>query len=302
MTSYIAVSAVTKSFGRLRAVDQVSVSVAAGEVVGLLGPNGAGKTTLLRTIMGFLNADGGTVSVLGGRVNEPAVRGRIGYLPGDANFDKRMTVGSLLDWYGKLRGPESVKSRTDLVERFQVDESRAIGQLSTGNRRKLGLVQALMHDPDVLVLDEPSAGLDPLVQRELVAVVRERVDAGAAALFSSHILSEVEDVSDRVVMMRAGQVVHETDVANLRAGVVQRIEFRTDAEIPPDLLSGLTGIAIVDVGTHAVTVDVSGSTSELVSRLAPLGVAHVIAHNQDLEDLFFRYYRDDSAPQANGGA
>lgn len=246
--------------------------------------------------MGFLRLNSGTITILGGNSQDPEVRRKIGYLPGDAGFDKRMSVGQVLDWYARLRGCVDPGLRSRLVGRFALDESRRVGQLSTGNRRKLGIVQALMHDPDVLILDEPSSGLDPLVQHELVAAVREQAAKGAAVIFSSHVLSEVEAVADRVAMMRSGRLVHEGDVASLRAGIVQRLEFRTESPIPDGLLLGLPGIRVVEQTDLKLLVDIQGSTSQLINRLAPLGVQHLVAHRQDLEDLFFQYYRDSEQP------
>jgi ABC-2 type transport system ATP-binding protein len=286
------VHALVKRFGALTAVAGVDLTVAPGEVLGVLGPNGAGKTTTIRCLLGYLRADSGDLRVLGGDARDPAVRRRVGYLPADAGLDRRMRTGELLDWYAGLRGGVPPARVAALCERLSVDPSRRIGELSTGNRRKVGIVQAVMHRPRLLVLDEPTSGLDPLVQREALRLVRELRDDGAGVLYSSHVLPEVEDVADRVTMLRRGRVVHETHVSALRDLAHERIEFRLSGGVPAGLLDGVAGVSAWRVEGDQLLVDVSGPVGELLRKVAPLDVQRVITREQDLEEIFFGYYRD----------
>ncbi len=302
MNPAIEIRSLTKRFGEVRGVDSLDLTVAPGEVYGLLGPNGAGKTTTIRVLMGYLTPTGGSARGLGGDLRDPALRRRTGYLPGDAALDKRLTVDRLLHWYAAMRGGGSGERIGALCERLSLDRSRRIGELSTGNRRKLGIVQALMHAPDLLVLDEATAGLDPLVQREVLSLVRERCDAGAGVLFSSHVLPEVEDIADRVGMLRRGRLVHEAPVHGLRDLARQRYELRFPADVPAGAFRGVTGVTAVEVDGATVRAVVDGAVRPLLERAVRLDVQRVTSHAEDLEDIFFHYYRDAEARDEESAA
>ncbi|MBO0686392.1 MAG: ABC transporter ATP-binding protein, partial [Candidatus Dormibacteraeota bacterium] len=206
----------TKRFGNLTAVRGVDLQVARGEVVGFLGPNGAGKTTTIRMLLGFLRPTAGTCSVLGGSLaTDVSLRRRVGYLPGDFRVDPGMTAHDLFAWFGRLRGGLNKGRVEELLNRLQLDPGRRFGTLSKGNRQKVGLVQAFMNDPEVLILDEPSSGLDPLVQREFLVMVSEAAARGCAVLFSSHVLPEVERAAHRVAIIREGRLVASGPVREL---------------------------------------------------------------------------------------
>ena len=226
-TAVIEIEHLSRRFGRLRAVDDLSLTVGGGEVLGFLGPNGAGKTTTVRTLMGFLPPTAGSARVLGRWPGDDVgVRSRIGYLPGDVRVEPGMRASQLFAWFAGLRGVSTERAE-ELSERLGLDPSRPFATLSKGNRQKVGLVQAFLHDPEVIVLDEPSTGLDPVVQRELLAIIREAAARGAAVMFSSHVLPEVERIADRVAVLRAGRLLTLAPVHDL----LDRARHRSGAQL-----------------------------------------------------------------------
>ncbi|NED99961.1 ABC transporter ATP-binding protein [Phytoactinopolyspora halotolerans] len=294
----IHVDGLTKRFGKLTAVDDLTLQVWPGEVYGLLGPNGAGKSTSIRALMGFINPTSGRVGLLGGHARELEIRRQAGYV-GDVTLDRGLRAGTLLSWYAGLRGGVPENRITELCSRLELDTSRKIGQLSTGNRQKVSIIQAFMHDPDVLILDEPTAGLDPLLQRTVLRMVRERRDAGTSVLYSSHTLPEVEAIADRVGILRAGALVREDTMANIRDVARQRLELRFAGDVPADVLRDAEGVATVDADGRTAHVVVDGSAADLIDRLAGLGVERITSHDDDLEDIFFEYYQDEQDSESN---
>jgi ABC-2 type transport system ATP-binding protein len=290
----IDIRTMTKRFGSLTAVDSLDLHVVAGEIYGLLGPNGAGKTTTIRALMGFLNPTSGDVSLLGGHPRDLAIRRRVGYVGGEGVLDRGLKARDLLTWYGDLRGGIAWPKIDELCQRLTLDPSRKIGQLSTGNRQKVAIVQAFMHDPDVLVMDEPTAGLDPLLQRTVLDLVRRRRDAGTAVLYSSHLLPEVENIADRVGILRHGALVREDTIANLQEIARQRLELRFASDVPAGLLDGITGISDAEIVDRTAYVLVNGSVAGLLKRVAEYDVDRIVSHDEDLEDIFFTYYQQDA--------
>lgn len=294
MTSaVIETRSLTKRFGKLTAVDSLDLAISPGEVYGLLGPNGAGKSTAVRCLLGFLNPSGGDARVLGGHPRDPEVHRRLGYVAGDVTLDRQLRVRDLLTWYGRLRGGMPWAKAGALCERLTLDPSRRIGELSTGNRRKVAIVQAFMHEPDVLILDEPTAGLDPLLQRSVLEMVRERRAAGAAVLFSSHLLPEVENIADRVGILRLGRLVREDSMTSLRAEARQRIELRFAQSVPAALFDDLDGVSDVQTNGRSAHLVIAGSAAPLMKRLADFEIERIVTHDEDLEDIFFTYYGDE---------
>ena len=291
-TLAITTDRLTKRFGRLTAVNDLSIDVRPGEVVGFLGPNGAGKTTTIRMLLGFIRPTSGRVGVLGGLPGSDAgLRRRIGYLPGDFRIDPTMTGNDLFTWFGELRGGLNRKRLTELIERLQLDPTRPFGHLSKGNRQKVGLVQAFQHDPDVLILDEPTTGLDPLVQRTFLDLVREAAERGAAVLFSSHVLPEVERVAARIAIIRAGRLVAISPVDELLDRARHRLELRFADAVSPALFEGAPGLAAVDVHGATATVAIDGAVGPTMeAALRGPGLLRVRSAGDDLEDLFVSLY------------
>ncbi len=287
--------ALSKRFGTLVAVDGLDLEVRRGEIFGYLGPNGAGKTTTIRLCLDFLRPTSGSVSVLGGSGRDPAVRRRVGYLPGDLRLDPRYTGADVLEFYGALRGGVDQALVAELLARFELDPTRPVGQLSTGNRRKVGIIQAFAHRPELLILDEPTSGLDPLLQHQFQEVLRGAVAAGATAFLSSHILPEVEVLADRVGILRRGRLVAVAGIDELRAQARQRIDFHVEGPADPAVFSGIPEVVSVEGRDGVIQVVVEGSVDRVIKAAAPLTVHRIVSHETDLEDVFLAYYQGDPA-------
>jgi ABC-2 type transport system ATP-binding protein len=269
-----------------------------GEVFGFLGPNGAGKSTTMRLLLDLIAPTAGSATVmdLDTRADSLEIRRRVGFLPGDFALYPRLSGETMLDYLGALRGGVDRRRRDDLAARFDADLHRPIRELSTGNRQKLGLIQAFMHDPEVLILDEPIAGLDPLVQQSFHALLGDVAAQGRTVFLSSHTLSEVERVAHRVAILRQGRLVVVDSLANLRAVAVRRLEIEFDGLAPPpDELRRLPGVreATTD-GPHTV-VAFEGSADPVVKAIAGYTVRSIRSRDDDLEEIFLRYYRDPQA-------
>lgn len=277
-----------KDFGDVRALVKVTLDIREGEVHALLGANGAGKSTLMRCLLGYLQPSQGEVRVLGGDSREPAIRARLGYLPGDLRLPPRATVTQILSFHTRLlaHAGRSPMRRNALVEQMGIDPGRRFGTLSKGNRQKVGLVLALMADPDVLVLDEPTSGLDPLMQDEVLDLVRARRDAGCAILLSTHILAEAEAIADHVAVLSRGHLVADRSLRDLLEGARQAITITLETPAPGDLLDGVPGIQQATVRDREVSVIVVGSAAHTMTRLAPYGVHRITTRAHELDEMF----------------
>ncbi|MFB4314003.1 ABC transporter ATP-binding protein [Actinomadura sp. 21ATH] len=302
MTAHAAIStnALTKHFGPVRALQDLDLEVARGEIFGYLGPNGAGKTTTIRLLLDFLRPTAGRSQVLGGSGADPAIRARIGYLPADLRIDPGYTAADLITFYGRLRGGHERGWVAGLLERFGLNPGRRVGELSTGNRRKVGIVAAVAHRPELLILDEPTSGLDPLLQHEFQLLIRELVADGATVLLSSHTLPEVEALADRVAILRKGRLAAVATVGELRHQARQRIDLYVAHRPRGADFADVPGIVQAQVvpareaspqaGTLLRLV-VQGSAAAAISAAAPLQVLRVVSHEPDLEEVFLRYYQ-----------
>jgi ABC-2 type transport system ATP-binding protein len=290
----LVVEGLTKRFGQVRALEAVSFSVGAGEVFGYLGPNGAGKTTTLRIILGLVRPTAGSVRLWGTAPPHPATRNQIGFLPGDLRLYGDLTSGALLDYFARFRGKEPPALRAELIDRLAIDRAtlkRRVKFLSHGTRQKLGLVIALQHDPGLALLDEPSSGLDPLVQQSLLEFIRAFAKRGAAVLFSSHILNEVEEICQRVAILRAGEIVALESIENLRANVVRRLRVRFRGQVPPRLLE-LPEVKRSAVDGNHAEVWIRGDLNPMLRVLSGERVTEMVFPEPELEDIFLSYYRE----------
>jgi ABC-2 type transport system ATP-binding protein len=294
MAPVIATQALTKRYGRVVALDALDVEVPAGTVFGYLGPNGAGKTTTIRLLAGLLRPSSGRAEVLGVDVTArpDEVQARIGYLPGTFSAYPDLTGEQYLRYLANLRGGVDWSAVRLLAKRLELDVTRRLGTLSHGNRQKVGLIQAFMHHPDVLILDEPTTGLDPLMQREFLSLVREARHAGRTVFLSSHVLHEVEAVADMVGILRSGRLVVVETVEQLKARALRRIDLTFAALPPQSLLRGIPGVRQVAVHDATAHLVVEGSTAALIAAVGPLQVTNVVTHEADLGEIFLAYYDD----------
>ncbi|WP_327105855.1 ABC transporter ATP-binding protein [Nonomuraea glycinis] len=293
MTAVVQAEGLTKYYGKRRGLEDLTLEIQPGEVFGYLGPNGAGKTTTIRLLLDVIRPTRGHVRVLGGGSREAAVRGRIGYLPGELALEGRERARDYLEFLGRVRGGVP-RARVDaLAERLNADLSVPMRKLSKGNKQKIGLIQAFMHEPELLILDEPTGGLDPLVQQEFLAMVREVRIAGRTVLMSSHVLAEVEHVSDRVGIVREGRLIAVENVAALREKAVRRVELHFDAPVPAEEFAGLPGVRDLRVTGAAVRCTIDGRPDALIKAAARHTVVHLVSAEPDLEEIFLTYYSDE---------
>ena len=284
----------TKRFGVVVAVKDLDLQVHRGEVFGYLGPNGAGKSTTIRALLDFIRPTSGTFSLLGTDGAPPEVRARIGYLPGEIRFDPRYATTELVEFYAQMRGVEDLSYFHELAERFELDPKRPIGELSTGNRRKVAIVQAFFHRPELLILDEPTAGLDPLLQQTFHDLVRETRDAGATFFMSSHFLPEVEVLADRVGILRKGELIEVASIAALQRRARQRIEIHVSGAADPSVFERLPNVIEATKFRNVITVTVKGDVDAVVKAAAGFNVRRLYSHAAELEDIFLDLYRGET--------
>ena len=282
----------TKHFGSVHAVEELSFAVDPGEVVGFLGPNGAGKTTTIRLLLDLIRPTRGRVEVLGvnPRRGGAELRRRIGYVPGDLSMYGRLTGRQQLELFAALRGLRDLTAAETLAERLDVTLDRPIGTLSRGNRQKLGVVQAFFHEPELLILDEPTSGLDPVAQREFRSLVRDATSRGSAVLLSSHVLSEVQRVADRVAIVRQGRLLTIEPMHEIEAKALRVVEIRFADAVPADAFAGLPGIRDITVEGDLLRASVAGPVDALIKAASRYTVDSIAGHEAELEDVFLAYY------------
>jgi ABC-2 type transport system ATP-binding protein len=287
----------SKRFGRILALDGLTMEVRRGEVLGFLGPNGAGKTTTLRLLMGYLRPAAGRALVdgLDAWRDRVAVHARTGYLPGEVRLWPRLSTRAIAGHLARLRGLDHDPGIAELAKRLDVDLDRPVGQLSKGNRQKAGLLLAMLGDPKLLLLDEPTTGLDPLVQQEYHALLRERVEAGTSVLLSSHVLSEVERVADRVAIIRSGKLLMTESMAGLRAKARHTVEVRFSEPPPPTAFATVPGITDVRLDGCVLRCSMQGVVDPLIKTLSRYNVLDLNSREADLEDTFLALYGEESA-------
>jgi ABC-2 type transport system ATP-binding protein len=295
MAAVIEVIGLRKSFGRAPALDGLDLTVVPGEVHGFLGPNGAGKTTTIRVLLGLIRAGGGTARLFGGDPwrETTTLHRRLGYVPGDVTLWPNLSGGEVIDLLGRLRGGLDEKRKAALLEKFGLDPATKSRAYSKGNRQKVALVAALSSGAELLILDEPTSGLDPLMEAAFRECIEEERQAGRTVLLSSHILSEVEALCDRVTIIRQGRTVDSGALADLRH--LSRTSVHAEVTRPPDGLAGLPGVHDLDISGNRVSCQVDNDAlSEVLARLVAAGVRSLASQPPTLEELFLRHYSDPS--------
>ncbi|HXU98469.1 MAG TPA: ABC transporter ATP-binding protein [Jiangellaceae bacterium] len=300
MTSVIATSTLVKTFGQTRALDGLDLSVVAGEVHGFLGPNGAGKTTTIRVLLGLLRADSGAASLLGGDPWHDAVElhRRLAYVPGDVNLWPNLTGGEAIDLFGALRGGLDQKRRAELLERFDLDPTKRCRTYSKGNRQKVAVVAAFASDVELYLLDEPTSGLDPLMDAVFRDVVWREKEAGKTILLSSHILSEVEALADRITIIRRGRAVESGTLAELRH--LTRTSISVETGRPVTGLSEFPGVHDLTADSDQARFDVDTvQVGDVLKHLTQFDIRTLTSTPPTLEELFLRHYGDELARESN---
>jgi ABC-2 type transport system ATP-binding protein len=301
MTKAITVAGLHKSFGRTHALDGLDLTVETGEVHGFLGPNGSGKSTTIRVLLGLLRADSGAAQLLGRDPWTDAVElhRRVAYVPGDVTLWRNLSGGEVIDLYGRLRGGLDPARRADLVERFELDPTKKGRTYSKGNRQKVALVAAFASDVDLLILDEPTSGLDPLMEEVFQGCVAEERARGRTILLSSHILSEVESLCDRVSIIRHGRTVETGSLADMRH--LTRTNISAELAGAPNGLARLPGVHDLDIQGLRVTLQVDTEKLDAVLKsLSVSGVRTLTSTPPTLEELFLRHYAADATDSGKG--
>ena len=278
----------SKSYGKSRGIENITFDVMPGEVFGFLGPNGAGKTTAIRTLVGLINASSGSAEILGHNALASSVqlRKRIGYLPGVLSIYKGYTAQQYLQFIAKMRGINCDSKINEYAKRLNLDLHKHISDLSKGNRQKVGVIQAFMHQPEVLFLDEPTSGLDPIVQREFEAILDEAKARGAAVMLSSHVLSEVEHLADRVAIINEGKLIVVEKISVLKEKAPRTIDLYFNKEVDKSIFNQIQGIKDLQVKGSRASCTVIGSESQLLSIALNNGLESVRTHEPTLDEIF----------------
>jgi ABC-2 type transport system ATP-binding protein len=285
----------TKSYGPDRGIMDVTLNVNKGEIFGFLGPNGAGKTTAIRVLLDLIRPTSGYAEVFGleTRKHSVEIRERTGYLPGEMHLYENMTGLELLQYFGALRPQVDWALVDQMAARLSCDLTRRIGALSQGNKRKVGLIQAFMHRPELLILDEPTAGLDPLIQHEFLELISEASQAGQTIFLSSHNLPEVERICHRVGMIRGGRLIAVEEIEVLRQRAVRKLEIRFAEPVPADPFEKLTGIQDLHLDGNILRCTLRGSIDPVVKAAAQYEVVDLVSEQPNLEEIFMALYSEE---------
>lgn len=287
----IALNKLTKSYGKHRGIEEISFTVERGEIFGFIGPNGAGKSTTIRTLMGLLKPTGGTASVFGLDCGRQAseIAKDVGYLPSENCYYNNLNVREMLQYTADLYGMDDRSRMEELAERLDLDLSRRIGDLSLGNKKKVGIVSALLPAPKLLIMDEPTSGLDPLVQQIFYQILREENKQGTTIFLSSHVLSEVQKLCDRVAILREGKLIGLQSMKELRENGYKKISITTKGPIPRDFFA-ISGVANLKQDDNAASFMFNGNAMVIVDKLHQMELEDILIEEPSLEEIFLHYY------------
>jgi len=293
----IEIRGLVKNYGRVKALKGVDLDINCGEIFGFLGPNGAGKTTAIRCMLDLIRPQGGSISILGINPQEEpeAVKERVGYLPGELHVDENMTARQVFRFFNRLRGNRSDwEFIEELSERLKLELVSPIKNFSKGNKQKIGIVQALMHKPELLLLDEPTSSLDPLMQQEVLRMLAEAQDNGATVFFSSHIISEVQTVADRVAIIREGKIVEVAVTADLLHRSMRQVRIRFQQPTEAEELYKIPGVELIAKDdSMGILLQVEGQMDVLIKTLAKYPVNDFETERASLEEIFLAYYNGE---------
>ncbi|MXY75502.1 MAG: ABC transporter ATP-binding protein [Acidimicrobiia bacterium] len=306
MSEAIETRGLTKYYGDAAGIVDLDLAVEVGEVFGFIGPNGAGKTTTIRLLLNFLQPTRGSGTVFGMDItaDSVAIRSRVGYLPGDLALYPSMTGREFLLYFSRLRGVDTAAATTLLADRFELDLDRRIKEYSKGNRQKVGLVNAFMHEPELLILDEPTGGLDPLMQQEFATLLGEVRAEGRTVFLSSHYLPEVERMADRVGIIRQGHLIAVDTLDGFRSKVQSNLTIEFARPADPSGFAGLRGVMSVEArdGGRLLSLSVSGPQDAVIRAAADAGAIAIHTDEADLDDVFLSYYGQGDPESGPGGS
>lgn len=287
----ISVLGLTKYYGKKIGVEDISFNVFPGEIVGFLGPNGSGKTTVMRMLMGLIHPTAGSAHIFGEKVSNESfnLRSKVGYLPGILGLYKNMTVIDYLSFLSELRGVDCSGRIHELLQRFSVSPNISISGLSKGTKQKVGVIQALMHSPKILILDEPTSGLDPIVQHEFEAIVREERQKGVSVLLSSHVMNEVDELADRVIILLQGRLVLVDTVEALKARTTRTLRLEFPEEVSGAIFMEIPSVESVRADGRFVDCTVTGPETDLLASAVQHHLISVVSQEPTLEEIFLRH-------------
>ncbi len=291
MTHVISINNLTKYYGKERGIIDVSFDVEPGEIFGFIGPNGAGKSTTIRTLLALIYPTSGSASIFGLDCirNAPKIAERVGYLPSEVFYYDGMRVRDLLSYSAGFYKKDCTKRITDLSERLDLDLTRKIEDLSFGNKKKVAIVQGLIHSPDLIILDEPTLGLDPLMQQEFFTLLEEENSRGATILMSSHILSEVQKICSRVAIIKEGKIVKVEKISTLKNTSYLRVHLESDDSVE-GLFSGVEGVSDFHKENGGYTLIYRGNINILIRSLSRIKLRNIRIEEPELEEIFLHYY------------
>jgi ABC-2 type transport system ATP-binding protein len=293
--SVIVTHQLTKSYGTFQALKDLNLEVKQNEIYGFIGPNGAGKSTTIRILLGLLRNSGGKAEIFGKDVyqNASELHSHLAYVPSDVNLWPYLTGGEVIDLLAKMRGKFDTKRKSELLERFQLDPTKKCKTYSKGNRQKVLLISAFVSDVDLLILDEPTSGLDPLMEMEFQSCIREAKDNGKTVFLSSHILTEVENVCDRIGIIKNGTIVESGTLSEMRHLTQTRFTVETITPVPEKIFSDIRGVFNVDIEGKRVTFSIEGdSINQVLQKLTQYNVVSLNSTPPTLEELFIRHYSE----------
>ncbi len=292
----IEVKNLTKTYGKARGISDVSFNVEQGEIFGFIGPNGAGKSTTIRTLLSLIHPTSGSATIFGKDIlkDAPAIKKDIGYLPSEVFYYDNMRVKDLLKYSASFYKKDCRKRMNELAEIMELDLNRKIDDLSLGNKKKVGIVQGLLHEPKLIILDEPTSGLDPLMQHKFFELLEEENKKGATILFSSHILSEVQRLCDRVAIIKEGKIIKLEKISTLKESNYKKVHIETSTEIGKDYFA-IEGVTDLVVDRHKVDFLFKGDINAVMKKIATTHIVNIGVEEPNLEEIFMHFYEKEEA-------